>query len=101
MATESERDVNREQGPRSEAREREQGEGVLPFDPSEAVEAVSQWARENPHAAVAAAAGIGFLLGGGLSPRLLGAAGLMAARYYFKQSIGDTIEQLLPQEMRR
>jgi hypothetical protein len=101
MATESERDVNREQAPRSEARVREQEEGVLPFDAGEAVEVVSQWARENPHAAVAAAAGIGFLLGGGLSPRLVGAVGLMAARHYFKQSIGETIEQLVPREMRR
>jgi hypothetical protein len=100
MAIENETNVGRTSRTRDE-RDEEQSESALPIDPSEALETVSQWARENPHAALAAAAGVGFLLGGGLTPRMLGAAGLMAARYYFKQAIGGTLEQVLPQEQRR
>lgn len=97
MAIENQPNVGRT----SRTREEEESESALPIDPSEALETVSQWARENPHAALAAAAGVGFLLGGGLTPRMLGAVGLMAARYYFKQAIGGTLEQVLPQEQRR
>jgi len=58
-------------------------------DAGEIVEQVVTFARENPHAALAGAAAVGFVLGGGLTPRLLGALGMIAARRYMKSSLGD------------
>jgi len=58
-------------------------------DAGEIVEQVVTFARENPHAALAGAAVVGFVLGGGLTPRLVGALGMIAARRYMKSSLGD------------
>ena len=46
----------------------------------EARTAVEDFARHNPRAAVGIALGVGFILGGGLTPRLLFGVGLFAAR---------------------
>ena len=43
---------------------------------------VEEFARENPRAAVGIALGVGFVLGGGLTPRLLFGIGAFAARRY-------------------
>jgi hypothetical protein len=73
------------------------GEGIegalspLGFDPNEALAQVSNVAREHPHAALAGAFAVGFLLGGGLTPRLLGAAALFAARRYFRAAVEETM----------
>jgi hypothetical protein len=64
-------------------------------DPGQVVQSVAAFARENPHAALAAAAGIGFLLGGGLTPRLLGAIGLFAAKHYFREAVQETLHELV------
>lgn len=61
------------------------------FDPGEAIAAVSNVAREHPHAALVGAVAVGFLLGGGLTPRLLGAAALFAARRYFRMTVEETL----------
>src|SRR5262249_35592630 len=42
-------------------------------------------ARDNPHAALAGAFAVGFLLGGGLTPRLLVSLALLAGRRYAAQ----------------
>src|SRR3954467_12828023 len=70
-----------------------------PFDPDEVVEALRGWAKENPHTALAGAALAGFLLGGGLTPRMLAAIGMMAARHYVKQTAGEVLETVLPEEI--
>lgn len=44
------------------------------LDPKAALETVSRGVREHPYVAIAAAAGVGFLLGGGLGGRIFGAA---------------------------
>lgn len=79
----------RQQGGAEEA----QGMMGMPmgFDPSEALATVSNVAREHPHAALAGAFAVGFLLGGGLTPRLLGAAALFAARRYFRATVEETL----------
>ncbi len=75
----------------------EQGEEKGPLaslggiDPGEALEKVSNVARENPHAALAGAFAVGFLLGGGLTPRLLGAAAMFAAQRYFRSTMEETL----------
>jgi hypothetical protein len=51
-------------------------------DPAELVRAAEEVARENPHAALAGCFAAGFVLGGGLTPRLLVSALLFVGRRY-------------------
>ncbi|MDI1452099.1 hypothetical protein [Polyangium sp. 6x1] len=60
-------------------------------DPNEVLTMVSNVARANPHAALAGAVAVGFLLGGGLTPRLLGAGALFVARRYFRATVEETL----------
>jgi hypothetical protein len=48
----------------------------------EARGAIEGFARENPRTAVAIALGVGFVLGGGLTPRILFGIGALAARRF-------------------
>ena len=66
-----------------------EGGELAHVDTGEIVEQVVTFARENPHAALAGAAVVGFVLGGGLTPRLVGALGMIAARRYMQTSLGD------------
>jgi hypothetical protein len=65
------------------------------FDVGQALEKVSGFARENPHTALAAAAAVGFVLGGGLTPRIVGAAAMFAGRRYLNQALRDTLDGAL------
>src|SRR5690348_7431322 len=69
------------------------------LDPGEIARAVGEWARENPHAALASAVAVGFLVGGGLTPRMLGALGLMAARHYFRRTVDEVLGAVIPEEL--
>ena len=62
----------------------------------EVVDLARAWARENPHVAVGAALGVGFLLGGGLTPRVLGAVAILAARHSLKQSAAEILGSVMP-----
>jgi hypothetical protein len=79
-------------------REQEADRGPLAalggVDPNEVLTMVSNVARANPHAALAGAVAVGFLLGGGLTPRLVGAAALFAARRYFRATVEETLSGL-------
>lgn len=75
-----------------EDRDTEEMEEGAPFDPREALGAVADFARESPHAAVAGAFALGFLLGGGLTPRLLASMALFAGRRYVAEAARDAIE---------
>lgn len=66
----------------------------LGFDPSHAIEVASKLTRENPHAALAGAVVVGFVLGGGMTPRLMGAIALFAARRTFRVTVEETIASL-------
>jgi hypothetical protein len=68
--------------------------GPFGFDANEALTTVTEAAKQHPHVALAGAFVVGFLLGGGLTPRLLGAAALFAARRYFRQTVQETIESV-------
>jgi dienelactone hydrolase len=72
---------------------------ALAPDGREMLEAVTEWAQDNPHLALASAAAVGFLLGGGLTPRMLGAAGMLAARHYLKQTANELLEAVVPPDL--
>lgn len=68
-------------------------EGALSqIDTAQVLDTVSSFARENPHTALAIAAGIGFILGGGLTPRLLGTIGMFAARQYMRDAVNVALQ---------
>ncbi len=60
---------------------------------------IENFARANPRTAVAVAVGVGFVLGGGLTPRLLFGIGALAARNlardYAKNQIGSMTRSAL------
>jgi ElaB/YqjD/DUF883 family membrane-anchored ribosome-binding protein len=66
---------------------------------NEARVVIEAFARENPRTAVAIALGVGFVLGGGLTPRLLFGIGALAARNfardYAKNQIGSMTRNAL------
>lgn len=66
----------------------------LGFDPTHTVEVVTNVTRENPHAALATAVAVGFVLGGGLTPKLVGAMAMFIARRYFQATVQETIVSL-------
>ena len=76
-----------EHRPRSAPRRQEEIDPIqalAQIDPAEVLGQAASFARANPHAALAGAAVIGFVLGGGLTPRLVGTLGMLAARRYMK-----------------
>lgn len=64
------------------------------FDPTHAIEVVTKVTRENPHAALAGAAVVGFVLGGGMTPKLIGAIAMLAARRSLRVTIEETLASL-------
>jgi len=79
--------------------EGEEATGMEAFNPKEVLGMVEGFARENPHAAVLSACAIGFLLGGGLTPRLLGQVAVIAGRQYLNQSMRATLEGVLREQL--
>jgi dienelactone hydrolase len=74
----------------------EQAEGI---DPRELAQAAAEFARENPHTAVAGAFAVGFLLGGGLTPRLLASIALFAGRKYLAEAARGALEGAVRQQI--
>lgn len=82
--------------------DQEQGgmEGALSqIDTAQVLDTVSSFARENPHTALAIAAGIGFILGGGLTPRLLGTIGMFAARQYMRDAVNEALQGAVSEQL--
>lgn len=67
---------------------------AIHFDPSEALSAATKFAKEHPHAALLGACAAGFILGGGLTPKLMGAIAFFAARRYFVSSMEEAMEAI-------
>jgi hypothetical protein len=71
--------------------------GIGSVEPAEIVRAAAELARENPHAALAGAFAVGFLLGGGLTPRLLASLALIVGRRYAaeaaREALGDVVQR--------
>jgi hypothetical protein len=73
--------------------------GLSKIDPNQVIGVVSHFARENPHAALGCALAVGFLLGGGLTPRLLGSVAVLAGRKYVNQALRGTLEGVLRDQL--
>ncbi|MGK3968570.1 hypothetical protein WMF38_30860 [Sorangium sp. So ce118] len=97
--TEGEVDATQARDGRESGRERT-NDALGRLDATEVTRAVSAFARENPHVALAAAAGLGFLLGGGLTPRVLSRLGSLATKSYVKNTLAQAVEGLLDEQAR-
>ncbi len=69
-------------------------DALLGFDPNHAIEVVTKVTRENPHAALAGAVVVGFVLGGGMTPKLIGAIAMFAARQTLRSTVEETLASL-------
>jgi hypothetical protein len=65
------------------------------IDPADVLQAAAQFAREHPHTAVAGGLVVGFLLGGGLTPRLLASLALFAGRRYAAEAARAALEDVV------
>ncbi|MGZ3454158.1 MAG: hypothetical protein ACXVEF_31420 [Polyangiales bacterium] len=61
----------------------------------EARTTVEAFARENPRTAIAIAVGVGFVLGGGITPRILLGLGALAARTVGREYLKDQLKSKL------
>lgn len=69
------------------------------IDPRELAQSAAEFARENPHTALAGAFAVGFLLGGGLTPRLLASIALFAGRKYLAEAAREALEGAVRQQI--
>jgi len=69
------------------------------IDPQELVRAAAELARERPHTALACACAVGFLLGGGLTPRLLTSLALILGRRYAAEAARAALGAALQQQL--
>jgi hypothetical protein len=69
--------------------EHEEAAGLGEIDPDEVIQAVTRLAQEHPRAALAGALAVGFVIGGGLTPRLIGSVALLAGRRYASQALRE------------
>jgi hypothetical protein len=69
------------------------------IDPTQLLRAAADFARDNPHAAIGGALAIGFLLGGGLTPRMLGSLALIAGRRYAADIAREAFSGVVQREL--
>lgn len=63
------------------------------------IDSASELARESPHVALGLALAAGFLLGGGLTPRLLGSVVMIAGRTYLSRAVRDTLATVVEEQI--
>ena len=73
--------------------------GIGSIEPDEIVRAAAELARESPHAALAGALAIGFLLGGGLTPRLLASLAMILGRRYAAEAAREALGGLVQRQI--
>lgn len=93
---ESQRQEAASQGAEGAMGEEEAAAGI---DPQEILQAATEFAKENPHTAIAGAFAVGFLIGGGLTPRLIASVALFAGRRYLAQAARDALEGAVRQQI--
>jgi hypothetical protein len=77
-----------------------EGEAALDgADLRRALDSASELARESPHVALAIALAAGFVLGGGLTPRLLGSAAMIAGRTYLGRAMRETMANVVEEQI--
>lgn len=73
--------------------------GLDPLDLRRAIDSASTLARESPHAALTIALAAGFVLGGGLTPRLLGSVAMIAGRRYLGRAMRSTLTNVIEEQI--
>jgi hypothetical protein len=73
--------------------------GLDGADLRRAIDSATELARESPHAALALALAAGFVLGGGLTPRLLGSVAMIAGRSYLSRAVRDTLATVVEEQI--
>jgi hypothetical protein len=73
--------------------------GLGAIDPKEVVSMVEGFVRENPRVALLGAVAAGFLLGGGLTPRLLSTVAVIAGRNYLNHTVRNTMQSVLREKL--
>src|SRR4051794_34139965 len=68
-------------------------------NPAGVGQALPSFSRENPHVAPAAAATAGFLLGGGLTPRLLATAARLLTRSYARGIVTQALHDMVGEQL--
>ena len=63
------------------------------------LDSASELARESPRAALAIAVAAGFVLGGGLTPRLIGSAAMLAGRNYLGRALRETLTTVVEEQI--
>jgi anaerobic selenocysteine-containing dehydrogenase len=69
------------------------------IDPDEVIQAATRFAQENPRTALAGALAIGFVVGGGLTPRLIGSVALLVGRRYASQALREAVLGAVQQQI--
>jgi hypothetical protein len=78
----------------------EEGESAIDgADLRRVLDGASELARESPHTALAIAVAAGFVLGGGLTPRLLGTAAMIAGRTYLGRAMRETMATVVEEQI--
>lgn len=73
--------------------------GLDRVDLRRAIDSASEMARESPHTALAIALAAGFVLGGGLTPRLLGSVAMIAGRRYLSRAMRETLTNVVEEKI--
>lgn len=73
--------------------------GLEGVDLRRAIDSASELTRESPHAALAMALAAGFVLGGGLTPRLLGSVAMIAGRTYLSRAVRETLANVVEEQI--
>jgi len=73
--------------------------GLDGLDLRRTIDTASELARESPHAALAIALAAGFVLGGGLTPRLLGTVAMIAGRRYLGRAMSETLTHVVEEQI--
>ena len=73
--------------------------GFNGVDLRQAIDSATELARESPHAALALALAAGFVLGGGLTPRLLGSVAMIAGRSYLSRAVRETLATVVEEQI--
>jgi hypothetical protein len=73
--------------------------GLDGADLRRALDSAGELARESPHMALGVALAAGFVLGGGLTPRLLGSLAMIAGRTYLGRAMRETMSTVIEEQI--
>ena len=73
--------------------------GLEGVDLRRVIDSASELTRESPHAGLAIALAAGFVLGGGLTPRLLGSVAMIAGRTYLSRAVRETLANVVEEQI--